>query len=360
MREDGHGTNSDSDRESLISVIIPVYHCRSTLRAAAESVLGQSYGNTELLLVPNGRDEDGSGAMCDKIAGRDSRVRIVQCEKKGVSAARNEGIRQAAGGMIAFLDSDDIMPEGALLAMAEAMKRDGSGLVIAGFDHLYFGHKVRKHPRLSGCIDPGTDRETMKQLYTDGFLNMPWNKLYRRDRIDALFPEDLSLGEDLCFNQEYILNARRITVLQESVCVYLQNERQESLSGGRRDDRIEVCLRLYRESKRFFIRLWKLKKGQQDQLSFLDDKVVGTFLDELGLLGVSGHIREKTEEIDAYAAAILRFTCGGKKKITFEYPDHRLIYRAVLTGNRSLLRCLLSGRGALVRVKRKLQREGRA
>ena len=243
------------------------------------------------------------------------------------------------------------------MAMAEAMDRDRSELVIASYDHLYFGDRVVKHPHKSGCINPETDREDMRRLYTDGFFNMPWNKLYLKDKISDFFPEDLSLGEDLCFNQNYILNTRRISLLQRSVCIYLQNERQGTLSGGRRDDRIEVCLRLYKESRHFFISLWRLKKEEKEQLSFLDDKVVSTFLDELGLMGVSGKTREMTRKIDDYVSAIRRFTGNGKKKISLSYPDHKLIYRASLGRSRAPVRWLLSLRGMLVRLKRKLRRE---
>lgn len=51
-----------------------------------------------------------------------------------------------------------------------------------------------------------------------GFLNMPWNKLYKKELIREQFPVDLNLGEDLLFNEAYIRQAARISVLQQPVC----------------------------------------------------------------------------------------------------------------------------------------------
>ena len=337
----------------LVSVIIPVYRCRDTLQKAAESVLGQNYEKLELLLVPNGEDTDGSGQVCRHLAEKDRRVRVISCAEKGASAARNEGIRQAKGGLIRFLDSDDTMVKGSLLPMVRTLQRDQSDLVIGGYRHLYFGSRVLKNVHQNAVVDPRRDREDMKRLYEEGFLNMPWNKLYVKEKIKSFFPQDLSLGEDLCFNQDYISRVQRISLLQMPVCEYLQNERQTTLSGGFRQDRIRVCLRLYGESHRFFSKLWELPKESGSALSFLDEKVVGTFLDDLGLLGVSASDRELREAVDNYVAAIRRFTERGRKKIRLKLPDHRILYRAAVCNQKSLLRQLLRIRGALVRMKRR-------
>lgn len=114
--------------------------------------------------------------------------------------------------------------------MVRRIEQDGSDLVIAGFDHLYFGQKIEKLPHTNACMELASSYEDLKQLYMGGFLNMPWNKLYKKELIREQFPVDLNLGEDLLFNEAYIRQAARISVLQQPVCEYIQDDRGTTLS----------------------------------------------------------------------------------------------------------------------------------
>ena len=89
-----------------VSVIVPVYNVEKYIAECIDSVLAQSYSNLELLLINDG-SKDGSGAICDEYAVKDSRVRVFHKENKGVSFARNLGLDNAIGDYIIFLDSDD-------------------------------------------------------------------------------------------------------------------------------------------------------------------------------------------------------------------------------------------------------------
>lgn len=71
-----------------VSIIVPVYNAEKTLERCVDSILNQTYGDFELLLVNDG-SQDASGAICDHYAARDSRIRVFHRENAGVSAARN-------------------------------------------------------------------------------------------------------------------------------------------------------------------------------------------------------------------------------------------------------------------------------
>ena len=95
----------------MISVIVPVYNAKPYLEDCIESVLSQTYGNFELILIDDG-STDGSGDLCEGYAERDSRIIVIHQENGGVSRARNTGLEIAKGEVIAFLDCDDyILPE---------------------------------------------------------------------------------------------------------------------------------------------------------------------------------------------------------------------------------------------------------
>ena len=91
-----------------LSIIIPVYNVKSFLPEAVESVLAQSFRDFELILVDDGAT-DGSGEICDRYAGEDSRIKVIHQKNAGVSAARNAGVSAAQGEYIGFTDSDDII-----------------------------------------------------------------------------------------------------------------------------------------------------------------------------------------------------------------------------------------------------------
>jgi teichuronic acid biosynthesis glycosyltransferase TuaG len=93
-------------RRDRVSVVMPVYNAASTLAQSMESVLAQSHGDVELVVVDDG-SSDRSWALIDAFAQRDPRVVAIRQPNAGVAAARNAGIDAASGDCMAFLDSDD-------------------------------------------------------------------------------------------------------------------------------------------------------------------------------------------------------------------------------------------------------------
>ncbi len=103
---------------NLISVIIPVYNRDIIIKDAVESVLLQSYGDVEVIVV----DDGSSNSMVDILKIYSPRVRVItHDENMGVSAARNTGIKHANGDYIAFLDSDDIFLPNKLACQLDSM-----------------------------------------------------------------------------------------------------------------------------------------------------------------------------------------------------------------------------------------------
>lgn len=98
----------------MISVIVPVYNTEKYLDRCIQSILAQTYSNFELLLVDDG-STDSSGAICDRYAEQDSRVRVFHKVNGGASTARNMGLDNAKGEYLIFLDADDYWFEDAAL-----------------------------------------------------------------------------------------------------------------------------------------------------------------------------------------------------------------------------------------------------
>ena len=96
-------TNSDSDSNVLVSVIIPAFNCELYISQAIQSVLQQTYENIECIVVDDGSTDH----TASEISKFGNRVKYIRQENAGASAARNNGIANAEGEYIAFLDADD-------------------------------------------------------------------------------------------------------------------------------------------------------------------------------------------------------------------------------------------------------------
>ncbi len=116
----------------LISIIVPVYKTEAWLEKCVRSVLAQTDGNWELILVDDG-SPDQAGALCDRLAKEDARIRVIHQENAGVSAARNRGLDEARGAFAVFLDSDDWVDADYLERLRSWQTESGAELVVCGY-----------------------------------------------------------------------------------------------------------------------------------------------------------------------------------------------------------------------------------
>lgn len=92
--------------KGLLSVIVAVYNVKSYLAECINSICNQTYSDMEIILIDDGSN-DGSGDICDSYARKDSRIRVIHQENKGLSGARNAGLDIMHGEYITIVDSDD-------------------------------------------------------------------------------------------------------------------------------------------------------------------------------------------------------------------------------------------------------------
>lgn len=174
---------------NMISVIVPVYNVKPYLEEAVDSVINQSFRDLEIILVDDG-STDGSGEICDRYREKDSRIKVIHQENKGLSAARNAGLDICMGERIAFLDSDDAFCRDALLKLSRAMDESGADIVECNFAEYYGDKKMdeRKIGRKRKCICPKKDRtgvygkkEALRMQVRGEIAPVAWDKLYRKE-----------------------------------------------------------------------------------------------------------------------------------------------------------------------------------
>ena len=100
--------------EPYFSIVVPVYNVEKYLPQCVESILRQTYGSFEVILVDDGA-KDRSGELCDQYAAQDDRIKAIHKTNGGSSSARNAGIRAARGKYMIFMDSDDYWSNNTML-----------------------------------------------------------------------------------------------------------------------------------------------------------------------------------------------------------------------------------------------------
>ena len=205
----------------LISILIPVYNRQNLVKECVASVLAQTYQNFEIILIDDG-STDQTVSICRQLANNDSRIRLLEENHGGVSAARNKGLEITNGDYVFFLDSDDVIHPFLLEELLNSMEASGApmgGTCVASVSEHYWN---RVQERLAQPVNPcGTTYHD----YTDSLeaifrgsspLNMIGGVMFRRDWIgQTRFREDLSIGEDFYFIYENLIKGASSVFLNE-------------------------------------------------------------------------------------------------------------------------------------------------
>ncbi len=127
--------NEPGEKETVarISIIVPVYNVEAYLRKCVDSILCQTLGDIEILLIDDG-STDSCGGICDEYANQDDRIHVIHKANGGLSDARNAGIDVARGKFIGFVDGDDYVEPEMFESLYRACIEDGTR--IAACDYL--------------------------------------------------------------------------------------------------------------------------------------------------------------------------------------------------------------------------------
>lgn len=214
----------------MISIIVPVYNAQSFIDPCINSVLTQSFQDFELILIDDG-STDGSLKRCRRWES-DPRVTVIATENRGVSSARNEGLRAASGRWIMFLDSDDYLLPDCLEQLMALVCSDTQVVVAAYADDETVCGPV-SHQAVSAetvhkmTLDP-YNAPLLPAFYEVRPMSLPscCAKLYRSDVIrenSIRFREDLYLSEDTLFNLDYLACVEQVVVTDLQAAYFRPN-----------------------------------------------------------------------------------------------------------------------------------------
>lgn len=206
-----------------ISIVVPIYNKEQFLSTTLDALLCQTYQDLEILLVDDG-STDSSGAICDAYASRDSRIRVIHQENRGVSAARNVGLDAAQGAFIGFCDSDDIPAPDLYETMLRLLEEHHCDIAMVKEAVRFRDGTMNDHQ--TGKLEIYDDRLDLMKRYLLGEISMGiYTKLVRAELCRRIrFDEAFRIREDALFIFELFLKANKACYLDVCKYVYFRND----------------------------------------------------------------------------------------------------------------------------------------
>lgn len=241
-----------------VSIIIPVYNAEKYLGKCLESLLSQTLQEMEIICVDDG-SSDGSPEILKRFQERDGRVRILTQENQYAGAARNNGMKEAQGEYLLFLDADDFFENTLLEKVYNQGKKMEADIVLFG---------AKQYNDKTGIVSPASwyfKRDALprenpfsgKTENTDVFALVtpaPWTKLFRREFVEkqGLSFQGLQNSNDVYFVLTALALAEKITYVDEEL-VFYRVGMKGSLQGSKSlhpDCFIEAYAGVYHELQR--------------------------------------------------------------------------------------------------------------
>lgn len=213
--------NTTTAAAPAVSIIMPLFNAQATLETAVGCVLAQTVGDWELLLMDDASD-DGSAALCDRLAAQDGRIRVHHmAQNGGAGPARNLAIKMARGEHIMMMDADDRIDPDLLERALEALRGLGVQTVVWGLTEEYLnaaGEIDRSIPVVPPeliCHTPDEVHAALLRLESLTLLGYGTNKLYHRETLleNGIFSPNEPLYEDFFFNAAYAPHITSMAVL---------------------------------------------------------------------------------------------------------------------------------------------------
>lgn len=223
----------------LISFVVPVYNAERTLHDCVRSLIKQTFGNIEIILVNNCSTDESLG-KCNELAKEDERVKVVDIAEKGVSVARNKGIEVASGEFVTFVDADDWVDPNVCELFAD---------LNAKYDYDLFCYSAQYHKKGKVTTTYLFDKDVellsqnqkeefqikvfaphapyFKYKTNTRFAGSAWGKFYKREKLqknNLRFATETIISEDVLFNTLSLDYFHRIGYTKQCFYHYEQSE----------------------------------------------------------------------------------------------------------------------------------------
>ena len=191
-----------------VSVIVPIYNVEEYLRRCVESLTSQTYKDIEIILVDD-ESPDNAGKICDELALKDDRIKVIHKKNGGASSARNTGLKASTGDIIHFCDADDWIEPDTYETIVGKMQDNNADVAYFGW-YVDSGNNDAVEQNSNAFDGVGNQYDLFYNILIKcgtyggkaGYGNYIWNKMYRKSKLYnkdgelVLFDENVAIAED--------------------------------------------------------------------------------------------------------------------------------------------------------------------
>lgn len=207
--------------DKLISVIVPVYKVEKFLVKCVDSILAQTYTNLEIILVDDG-SPDNCPIICDELAKKDSRVKVVHKQNGGASSARNAGLDIAKGEYIGFVDGDDFIANDMYEYLLNIIENNNVEVAqIQSFD-VDENYNINSNDQTQNTSEILDNKEYIASCLQNTGTAV-WSSLFKKDFIGDLRFKNGTSNEDVLFDYYLFKNGGKIFIDSAKKYYYYQN-----------------------------------------------------------------------------------------------------------------------------------------
>ena len=226
-------------KQAVFSVIVPIYKVEKYLNECIESILGQTFGDFQLILVDDG-SPDNCPAICDSYAKKDNRIMVIHKVNEGIVRARETGIIAAAGKYVCWVDGDDFVSKELLEHLYQIIQSQNEPDMIC-FDYWRYYEDDDLHLKSSGNennpapgmydkkrleqeIYPYMLQDSRKRFVTTLIYGSVWSKCFKRELINVHYCKEprLKQGDDTAFVYECLFFANTVFCSDKALYYYRQ------------------------------------------------------------------------------------------------------------------------------------------
>ena len=333
----------------MVSVIVPVYNTKGYLRRCVDSLLRQTYQNIEVILVDDG-STDGSAELCDDLKSENNIIKVIHKKNAGQGLARNDGIEQAEGEYVAFVDSDDYIEIDTYRTCIEQIEENKADLCVFGYmqqdekghvlmsanvnSDIYLGKDIGNKFVLHFFGDSDTDDDLrgvsscMSVFRTD--IIRKYNIRFKSER--KVFSEDSIFNLDYC---KYIDKAIALSSTFYHYCL-----KNNSFTKGYQEDRLDLTL-TFCGILRQYAQEYELEDKTEDRIrNVLWISIMDCIKQEAARYGFADikkavdNIRElvKREEVQNTVCNMNSRELGTKQKVLLAAVKHQKFFTAYVIG----------------------------
>ncbi|HDZ03955.1 hypothetical protein LCGC14_0132190 [marine sediment metagenome] len=229
-----------------ISVIVPIFRIEKYLPKCIDSLLNQSFMDFELILVDDG-SPDNCPEICDDFAKADSRIKVLHKKNGGLVSARKEGLKNAIGTYVTFVDGDDWVDKFYLDILYNLAEANDADLVVTGHFREFDGKIETIKPKMVGVYD---EKELKSLILPNAIYNgefcehgistYVWNKLFKRELLSTVLfdvPNEIVMGEDAAITFSYLTISKSLVI--SSTPLYYYRQRHDSIVKSVENPKIE-------------------------------------------------------------------------------------------------------------------------